>query len=103
MDNKYKTTFRDRIAHSLASWVLTHIATPKYTDWITALKNMGLTNVQNNLFSTAPGSTVYELPEVTRVTVVVTGRDFEKYYLKDVELHFQDNGRAIKIFANEIE
>jgi len=99
----YKKNWRDKLAYTLATWVLTRVATKNYCNWITALKNMGLTNVQNELYSTASGSTVYEMPAVSRVTVVVKEREFEKYYLKDVELHFQDNGRTIKVFANEQE
>lgn len=41
-----------------------------------------------------------KLPKVTRVTVVTDeGRVLERWNLKDVELHLQDEGRTLKIFT----
>jgi hypothetical protein len=43
-----------------------------------------------------------QMPRVTRVEVIdSTGRVFVAYYEPGIEVHVQDDGRTVKIFAGE--
>lgn len=43
-----------------------------------------------------------QMPRVTRVEVIdSTGRAFVAYYEPGIEVHTQDDGRTVKIFAGE--
>ena len=59
------------------------------------------------LQETQSNSNIIKLPNITRVEVInhsgrgEIGRVFTDYKAEDIEIHFQDEGRTLKIFINK--
>ena len=100
----YRTTKRDNIVYAVANFVINVFASKHYKAFIYAIIKQGKKSFDNGIFYTnkyKAGS--FHLPNVTRITVVIKGRELEKWDLKNVELHVQDDGKTLKVFAREQE